>query len=272
MKSKILLLTFIFVSTLFLNSIAQDKIDLEFKESKSVGNELHFKFLLTNNTSSSDLLILLNDTKLYDDEGNSFTSVRIHLGEKEKVYGAVQENCPKGIPMKLKIVFKDAASNLKKIKQLNFTLKEYGGSGDYTKTFENIDVPTTTNEKVLKASNDPMYFEIEDGVFAKHIKSSKNNKIVTAEFMIENTNYDKEIVFNFNGTRIIDDLGNVSKVKTMTFGSMVKTYGGVSQKLPQNVPVKLLVTFELIDPSASILKVLDLGKPGNMFQLKDIKL
>lgn len=270
MKIKIVLLTGIMIAFTFCG-LAQT-VDLQLKECKSIGNELHINFLLTNNTSSSDLLILLNDTKLYDDEGNSFTSVRIQLGEKEKVYGAVQENCPNGIPMKLKIVFKDAASNLKKINKLNFTVKEYGGSGDYAKTFENIDVPTTTNEKVLKAFNDPMYFEIEDGVFAKHIISGKNNKIVTVEFMIENTNYDKEIVFNFNGTRVIDDLGNVAKVKSMTFGTMVKTYGGVSQKLPQNVPVKLLVIFELNDPSASILKVLDLGKPGNIFQLKDINL
>lgn len=255
-------------STLF----SQQSVTTELKECKAIGKELHFNFLLTNNSEISKLQLLLADAKLYDGNGNVFTSGRIELGEKFKIYGSVLEECPKEIPIALKIVFKDAPSKLTDVTRLLFTVKEYGSDKSYSMEFTNVKVPTTKNDKVLKAFDDPYYFESEDGTYVRFIKAHKANDIITAEFTVENSNYDKKVSYTFNDTRIIDNLGNAVKVKSMVFGSDNKLYGSVSQNLPQNVPVKLVLSFQTTDPSASVIKVLELGTNGNVFQLRDIDL
>lgn len=271
--TKFTTISIILFTLLACSALAQtEETSLELQQARTIGKQLHFDFLLTNLTADVDFSISFRNTKLYDGEGNVFDPELIRFAQMEKTYGEAFQNCPEGIPMKLKIVFSGAPSKLAVVKELNFKLIRKSDNKEFPVSLTDVAIPTTDNELVLKAHENPHYFEVEPDVFAELTTVERNDKILRFEFMVVNQGSDKKVAFGFRDTRIIDDKGNTMELKTMNFSGMEKTYGECFKEMPTGIPMKLEYFFELKDPSAQKIMMFEFGKHNNVFQIRDIEI
>jgi len=265
----ILLFTFM----LFANNIlAQEDIKLELKEVHAIGNELHIDFLLENNGPDVVLGINFSKIKLYDSKGNVYNPSRIVFAQSVATYGGASQSCIQGIPMKLKFVFTGAPSKLLLVKSLMFEINRKSDNKNFPIKRNNIIVPTTSNKLIAKALVDTFFMEVAPKVFAQLVSLKHEQQQVFIEFIVLNTDHDKDMAFGFRDTRIIDNLGNSMKLKTIDFSGKQATYGGVSVEMPEGVPMKLTYKFELVDPSATMIKIFEFTSGNVKFQIRDISL
>ncbi len=255
------------------NTIAQsDEVQLDLKQVRVIGNQLHFDFLFTNKANDMEYILSLSDIKLYDGEGEIFNPESVTFGQVNKTYGAVIQKCVKDIPIKMKIVFNGQPSKLANVNSLIFPIKYKNKTRKFPFKFTGISVPATNNPEVVKAHEDPLYFEVEPDVFAKMTSVKREGKIVRITFMVENKGSDKKVGFSLKNTRIIDDKGNTIEVKAIDFSGMHKTYGEAFKEMPQGIPMKLEYHFELTDPAAKKIMMFEFAKHNNVFQIRGIEI
>ena len=252
--------------------LAQEGIKLDLKEARAIGNELHIDFLLVNEGTDVEVYINFAAIKLYDIKGNVYNAKRVVFAQKEVTYGGATQSCIQGIPMKLKLVFAGAPSKLLLVKSLMFKINRKSDNKDFLMKYDNLIIPTSPNKLVMEALADSLFLEVAPSIFARMTSVARNQKEVLISFIVLNTANDQNMYFGFKNTRIIDNLGNSMNLKGLDFSGKAVTYGGLTVEMPQAVPMKLIYKFELIDPSASEIKIFEFTSGAVKYQLRDISL